>query len=101
MANISYQCNQGFYPIETKNTIICSPTYRCYMPIMVKTGIMASEEKSFENVDSWTVQGWMDDGQTMDTCLYYELTYELNQLRWAKTAIPYLSLTFGQTDLGK
>ena len=32
---------------------------------------MASEEKLFENVDRWTM-----DGRTMDACLYYKLTYE-------------------------
>ena len=34
---------------------------------MVRIGLTASEEMSFENVD---------DGQTIDACLYYKLTYE-------------------------
>ena len=32
---------------------------------------MASEEKSFENVDGRTT-----DGRMTDACLYYKLTYE-------------------------
>ena len=34
---------------------------------MRRIGLAASEEKSFENVD---------DGRTMDTSVYYKLTFE-------------------------
>ena len=60
MATISYHSNQISYPIGTKNTVIRSPAYRCYMSNMARIGFMASEEMSFENVD---------DGRTDDGCL--------------------------------
>ena len=53
MAIISCHSNQSSYPIETKkkNIFIRSPAYRCYKWNMVRIGLMASEEMSFENVD--------------------------------------------------
>ena len=58
MGTISCHSNQSSYPARTKNTIICSPTYRCYMCNMKRIGFMVSEEKLFENVDD----GRTDDG---------------------------------------
>ena len=75
MKTISCHSNQSSYPIGTKNTIIRSPTYRCYMWNMGEK--TASEEKSFENVD-----GRRTDRRRMPA---YTISSTMSlRLRWAK-----------------
>ena len=54
---------------EQKTQLFVPPTYRCYICNMKRSGLMASEEKSFENVHD-------DEGRMLDACIYYKLTYE-------------------------
>ena len=65
METVSCHSNQTSYPIGTKIILFIPPTYRCYVWNMARTGFMASEEMSFENVDDGrltTTDGRMDDG---------------------------------------
>ena len=75
MGTISCHCNQSSYPIGIKTQLFVPSTYKCYMWNMKKTGLTASEEMSFENVDRRT-DGRQTDGRTTDTFLYYKLTNE-------------------------
>ena len=50
---MSCHSNQSSYPIGTKKTQLLVPsTYRCYMCNMKRINFMASEERSFENVEN-------------------------------------------------
>ena len=48
----------------------------CNMANMKRITFTASEEKSFENVDTGRTNGRTDDGGTTHTSIYYKLTYE-------------------------
>ena len=53
--------------LEQKTILFVPPTFRCYMWNMARTGFIASEEMSFENVDDGRTDD--DDGRTDDGCL--------------------------------
>ena len=80
LKTLSCHSNHSSYSIGTKNTIIRSPAYRCYMYLWntVRIGFTASKKKPFENVDGRT------DGLTTDVYLCY--MYE----GWSKSSFLFL-----------
>ena len=79
MEALSFHSNQSSYPIGTKTQLFVPPAYRCYMWNLVRIGVMASEEMSFENVDGRR----MTDGRRMPA---YTISSPISlRLRWAKT----------------
>ena len=61
METISFHSNQSSYPIGTKNTVIRSPVYRCYMWNLVRIGFNgfrgAVVWKCWRTMDRWTTDG--------------------------------------------